>query len=131
MKLISDVQPVICRSLDHDITTSYDSVLVIVGRLMKMIHYKPAQITINAPTLAAGYTPLSLTAVTAHTSSMRTSNRDLMTACRKNLLHGLDIANPFSPNLSGYVHGFGYQPKGLTALLAHYDPLKAWQISLC
>ena len=28
-----------------------------------------------------------------------------------------DIANPFSPDLWGYVHGFGYQPEGLLVLL--------------
>ena len=31
-----------------------------------------------------------------------------MTAYRKNLPHGLDLANPFPPDLSGYVHGFSY-----------------------
>ena len=41
-----------------------------------------------------------------------TSNRNLMTACQKNLQHGLDIANPFPPDLWGYVHGFGYQTEG-------------------
>ena len=32
--------------------TSYDSILVIVDRLTKMVHYKPVQITINVPGLA-------------------------------------------------------------------------------
>ena len=71
-------------------------------------------------------------------------------------LHGLDIANPFPPDLSGYVHGFSYwliydlvwqisfrqifevtcmdlainqhdvQPKGLIAPLVYYDLLKVW-----
>ena len=31
--------------------TSYDSILVIVSRLTKMIHYKLVQITIDAPRL--------------------------------------------------------------------------------
>ena len=31
--------------------TSYDSILVNVGRLAKMIHYKPVQVTIDAPRL--------------------------------------------------------------------------------
>ena len=54
-----------------------------------------------------------------------------MSTCRKNLPHGLDIANPFPPDLQGYVHGFGHQPEGSIALLAHYNPLKlVWQISL-
>ena len=56
------------------------------------------------------------------------SIRNLMTACRKNLLYGLDIANPFPPDLQGYVHGFGHQPEGLITPLAHYDLLKIWQI---
>ena len=30
---------------------SYDSILVIVGRLIKIVHYKPVKITINAPGL--------------------------------------------------------------------------------
>ena len=34
--------------------------------------------------------------------------RNFMTTCRKNLQHGFDIANPFPPDLWGYVHGFGY-----------------------
>ena len=54
----------------------------------------------------------SSTAVTAHASP------------KKNLLHGLDIANPFPPDLWGYVHRFGHQPEGLIAPFAHYDPLK-------
>ena len=32
--------------------TSYDSILVIIGRLTKMIHYKPVQIPIDAPRLS-------------------------------------------------------------------------------
>ena len=31
-----------------------------------------------------------------------------MTAYRKNLQHGLDIANLFPLDHWGYVHGFGY-----------------------
>ena len=31
---------------------SYDSILVIVNRLTKMVHYKPVKITFNAPGLA-------------------------------------------------------------------------------
>ena len=31
---------------------SYDSILVIVDRLTKMVHYEPVKITINAPGLA-------------------------------------------------------------------------------
>ena len=31
---------------------SYDSILVIVNRLTKMVHYKPVKVTINAPGLA-------------------------------------------------------------------------------
>ena len=64
--------------------TNYNSILVIVGRLTKMIHYKPAQITIDTPTLAAGCMPLSSIAVTTHASFMRTSIKNLMTICRKN-----------------------------------------------
>ncbi len=31
---------------------SYDSILVIVDRLIKMLHYKPVKVTINTPGLA-------------------------------------------------------------------------------
>ena len=31
---------------------SYDSILVIVDRLMKIVHYEPVKVTINAPGLA-------------------------------------------------------------------------------
>ncbi len=31
---------------------SYDSILVIVDRLTKMVHYKPVKVTINVPGLA-------------------------------------------------------------------------------
>ncbi len=30
---------------------SYDSILVIVDRLTKMVHYKPVKVTIDAPSL--------------------------------------------------------------------------------
>ena len=76
--------------------------------LTKMGHYEPVQITTDAPILEASYTSSSSTAVTAHAFSTKTSNRNLMTTCQKNLLHGLDIANPFPPDLWGYAHGFGY-----------------------
>ena len=42
----------------------------------------------------------------------------------------LCMANPFPPDLWGYVHGFGHQPEGSVAPLAHYNPMKVWQISL-
>ena len=80
-----------------------------------MIYYKPAQITINAPMLAAGYIPLSSTAVPAHTSLIKKILalvpdliRNLMTACKKNISHEFDIANLFPPDLWGYVHRFSY-----------------------
>ncbi len=31
---------------------TYDSILVIVKRFMKMVHYEPVKVTINAPALA-------------------------------------------------------------------------------
>ena len=31
---------------------SYDSILVIIDRLTKMVHYKPVKVTINTPGLA-------------------------------------------------------------------------------
>ena len=31
---------------------SYDSILVIINRLTKIVHYKPVKVTINAPSLA-------------------------------------------------------------------------------
>ena len=83
------------------------------------------------------YTPLSSTVVTAHVSPTKNTSapvpdsiRNLMTTCRKNLLHGLDIANPFPPDLWSYAHRFGHRPECLIVPLAYYDPLKVWQISL-
>ena len=55
--------PTHCRK-----STSYNLILVIVGLLMKMIYYKPAQIIINATILAAGYLLLSSTAIIANAS---------------------------------------------------------------
>ena len=56
--------------------------------------------------LGCGYTPSSSTAVAAHTSPTKKisalvpdSIRNLMTACRKNFPHGLDIANLSPPDL--------------------------------
>ena len=73
----------------------------------------------------------SSTGVSANTSPTKKisalvsdSIKNLMTTYRKNLLHGLDIANPFPPDLCGYMHGFGHQPEGLITLLAYYTPLK-------
>ena len=152
--------------------TSYNSILVIVGQLTKMVHSKSAQI-IDAPKLAETISDIfqpslycclavkkttsgfSLTTgfercyatsrcryrlmhpgspirlATTKTYSLppssgssgttfefncgyrphvfyETSNRNLMTTCKKNLPHGLDIANRFPPDLWGYVHGFSY-----------------------
>ena len=90
---------------------SYDLILVIVERPTKMVHYEPVQITIDAP--AAGYTPFELNCghrpPVSHEEDLNPRSRfkaadelannfrNLMTACRKNLEHGLDIANPFPP----------------------------------
>ena len=103
--------------------TSYDSILVVVDRLKKMLRDEPVQILIDAPRLPrldcqrlrlslhlqvlVPPVPLSSsTAVTAKASPTKKisapvpdSIRNLMTACRKNLPHGLDIANPFPPDL--------------------------------
>ena len=43
--------------LCHKKNTSYDLIFLIVDRLMKMVHYEPVQIMIDAPALAGGYTP--------------------------------------------------------------------------
>ena len=103
--------------------TSYDSFLVVVNRLPKIS--KPAQ-KIDAPRfpqldhprlrVLVPPVPLSsLTGVDTNAFLMKKilalvpdSIRNLMTAYRKNLLYGLDIANPFPPDLWSYVHGFGY-----------------------
>ena len=78
---------------------------------------------LNRPACKDGYTPFKLNC--GHHPRVSYKNIDsrsrfkavdelaydfknLMTACRKNLRHGLDIANPFPPDLWGYVHGFGY-----------------------
>ena len=122
--------------------TTYNSILVVVDRLTKMVHSKPAQM-IDAPGLAEiisdvviRYHDLPDSATETQSSlpssgppgttskfncgyrqrvsskkilaPVQDSTRNLMTACRKNLPHGLDIANPFPPDLSGYVHGFSY-----------------------
>ena len=94
--------------------TSYDLLLVVVNWLTKIS--KPMQMmsateTQSAPPrsgprgttfrLGCGYTPSS----SSHASSMRKTSssipdsiKNLMTVCRKNLPHGLDIANPFPPD---------------------------------
>ena len=38
--------------------TSYDSILIVVDRLKKILRNEPVQITIDAPALVADYTPL-------------------------------------------------------------------------
>ena len=70
----------------------------------------------------------SLTGVTANASPTKKisalvldSIGNLITAYRKNLLHGLDIAKPFPPDLWGYVHRFDHQLEGLIIPLAYYD----------
>ena len=95
--------------------------------LVGIVYYKPVQILIDAPRLprlncrrlrisshlqvlvaavpisgSAGYTFSS----SSHESATKKisapipdSIRNLMTACRNNLLHKLDIANPFPPDL--------------------------------
>ena len=58
--------------------------------------------------LGCDYTPSSSTVLTTHTSSMKILNGNLMITCHKNLPHGLDLANPFPPDLWGYAYGFNY-----------------------
>ena len=67
------------------------------------------QIITDASTLAAGYTSLSslqISLMREISFSISNPSRNLMTACRKTF--HTDLANPFSPNFSDYVHGFGY-----------------------
>ena len=61
--------------------------------------------------LSCDYTP----SISSHASPTRKTSsfvpdpsRNQVTTCRKNLLHGLDMANLFPPDLWGYVHGFSY-----------------------
>ena len=74
--------------------------------------------------LGYGYTPLSLTAVTTYASPTKISIPVQIT-------YKLYMADPFPPDFWGYVHGFGYHPEGLVALLWYYNVLKLWQIPLC
>ena len=66
--------------------------------------------------LSCIYTPSSSTAIAFYTSPTKKISalvldtiRILITVCRKNLPHGLDIANSFPPDLWGYVHRFGHK----------------------
>ena len=111
--------------------TSYDSILVVIDWFTKMVHSKPVQM-IDAPGLAKVFIDLivrhhglsnsrlnldlqvlvpavplsSSTAVTTYASSIRTSRNDCMQREPSGL--ACDIANPFPPDLWGYVHGFSY-----------------------
>ena len=94
---------------------SYDLILVIVDWLIKMVHYEPVQITIDAPALAAGYTPFELNCGyhprISYEKDLDPRSRsnaadkladdltNLMSAFRENLQHWLDIVNPFPPDL--------------------------------
>ena len=79
---------------------SYDSILIVVNRLTKMVYYEPVQITSDAPALAAGYTPLELD---CNYHSRVFYEEDIDPRSKSN------IANPFPPDHWGYVHGFGYR----------------------
>lgn len=52
----------------------------------------------DVPILVVNYTISSFTVVTAHVFFIRILNRNFMTACHNNFLHGLNIANLFSIN---------------------------------
>ena len=103
--------------------TSYDSILVVVDWLKKILRDEPVQITINAPALAAGYMPSNclLRGGPYPLFQIQVGSHDCM---QKEPQHGLDTSNPFPPDLWGYVHGFGHQAEDLIVPLAHYDPLK-------
>ena len=94
--------------------TSYDSLLVVVNQLPKIS--KPAQKIdgprfpqLDRPRLKVLVPPVLLSSLTGVTTNASPTKkilalvsdliRNLMTAYRKNLLYGLDIANPFPPDL--------------------------------
>ena len=102
---------------------NYDSILI-VDRLKKILRNEPVQIPIDAPGLAEVF--ISLDSIISDRNSVFTSKfwffwyhfqvrlrSPPMRLLREHWietswLHGLDIANPFPPDLWGYVHGFSY-----------------------
>ena len=92
-----------------------------LDRLRLSLHL---QVLVPASPLSSSTTVTTYASPAKISALVLDSIRNLITACKKNFLHGLDIANPFPPDLWGYVHGFGHQPEGLIAPLAHYNPLK-------
>ena len=84
--------------------TSYNSIFVVIDRLTKMVYYEPMQITIDAPALGAGYTPLG----SLHASPTRETLSSIPDPSSNLKTFRTDLANPFLPNPWGYVHGFSY-----------------------
>ena len=124
--------------------TNHNSILVIVDRLTKMVHYEPMQITINAPAPAVGYMPFELD-YGYHPCAAYQEDRDLYSKsswwasclsyksheCIKNLPHGLSKSLSAGPlGLRAWIWLSPYPVTSSIALFAYYDPLKVWQISL-
>ena len=92
-------------------STSYHLMLAIIDQLMKIVYYELVQITINTPALAANYILLSslhMSPTKKISAPISDSIRNLMTACRNNFLHKLNIASLFLPDLWGYVYRLSY-----------------------
>ena len=99
------------------------NLIFVIDRLKMMLHDEPMQIPIDVPRLpdtidwvsvltSKFWSPWYHFRSWLRLSPMRLleehSIRNLMTVCIMNIPHGFDIANPFPPDLWGYVHGFSY-----------------------
>ena len=119
--------------------TSYNLIFVIIGQLIKIIHYKPLQIPIDArrlpqldcqqlrlsPYLQVLVPAVSLpssTAVSTYASSTRTSNKNLMTACLARAWHSKSL----SAGLLELRAWIWLLIKLIPAWVSY-----VWQISLC
>lgn len=108
--------------------------------LAYQLNYQELKLRFHLQVLVSPAPLSSSTVVTIHMTFIKKivisapSLADKLAVNYTNLINALktfyiDLTNPILLDFWGYVYRFGHQLEGLIVFIAHFDPLKRWQIS--
>ena len=111
---------ILCLSIERTQVTTWVGLLMSLEEHQLWFDLPHRQLTYENGTLWAGADnnwctraggrlhAFDLSLIRKTLSFVPNSSKNLMTVYKKNLPHRLNLANPFPPDLLGYMHGFSY-----------------------